>query len=91
MIKVYLKNNPAYLNSPQKFTVGYIDPNTGALTDITNLCNIVVSKPSMSIIVDTNTLVVQSEKQVETVEMQITYLTNPVFGSIFDQLCLVNK
>lgn len=77
MITIYLLNNPAYLNQPQKFQVGFIDTD-GTLTDITSNCTIDILNPSGAIIVDTNTLVVNSTLQALTVELAITYLTEPI-------------
>ena len=85
MLELYLLNNPAYLNMPQPFQIGFI-ASDGSLTDVTSSCSISILNPSGAIIVDTNQLVVNSELQYVTVELAITYSTYPVF---YTEICLV--
>jgi hypothetical protein len=82
---LYLLNNPAYLNTPQYFQIGYIGTDA-SLSDVTSSCTIEILQPTGAIIVDTNYLLYNSELQYATIELAVTYSTLPIF---YFQLCLV--
>ncbi len=82
MLELYILNNPAYLNMPQPFQVGFIDTD-GSLTDVTSDVTIDILSPNGATIVDTNKLVVNSTLQDITVEFAISYLDYPVLYTEF--------